>query len=219
MKISVMFSTLVVILICHSTTASQRHSQPWLAVLSFTCHDSAKNCIGVVLDKHWVLTNAACFWKCNVKLPMQMSVHVDIPPEAQKKLKSSMDKGNEVNGTLVWQHPEYNSRTFANDLALIKLGCYNHTLEKLNLASNCSVQANQYSNSDGYVYVKKNSIKFKEVHDKDSNLVKCFSRQGTGTLYHAGALKMVATTSNNPGCTVTLICKHHKQLKSFMQGV
>ena len=214
-----MFSTLVALLMCHSTTASQPRSQPWLAVLSFTCRDSAKNCIGVVLDNHWVLTTAACFWKCKVNPPMQISVYVNIPPEAQKKLKSSMDKGNKVNGTLIWQHPEYNSKTFANDLALVKLGCHNHTLEKLNLLSNCSAHVSQRSNSNGYVYVKKNSIRFKKVHSKDGDVVKCFSRQGTGTLYHASALQMVATTSNNPGCTVTLICKHYEQLKSFMQGV
>lgn len=219
MKASVMLCALLALLLCDSTIADQPPSQPWLAVLSFTCRDSAKNCIGVVLDNHWVLTNAACFWKCKVKLPLQISVYVNIPPEAQKKLKSSMDMGSKVNGTLVWQHPEYNPDTFTNDLALVNLGCHNHTLDKLNLDSNCSNHVNQQSNSDGYVYMKKNSIKFKAIHDKKNSVVKCFSRQGTSTLYHTSALQVVATTSKNPGCVVTLICKHSEQLKSFMQGM
>lgn len=215
MKVSVVLSTLVVLFlfIC-AASARQPRSQPWLAVLSSTCRSrSTTNCIGVVLDDQWMLTTATCFRKCEVEIPHQLSVYVNIPPAAQKRLATSIRLGTKVDGSLVWQHPEYNPNTFANNLALVKLGCHNHTLEKLNLASNCS--ANE---CDGYVYAKNNkAIKLKRV---EGNEAKCYSRPGTSTWYHlASTLQMVTTSSNNPDCMETSICKHAEQLKSFMQGM
>ena len=218
MKVSVVLSTLVVlfVLIC-AALARQPRNQPWLAVLSSTCRrHSTTNCIGVVLDNQWVLTAATCFWKCEIEIPHQLSVYVNIPPAAQKRLATSIRLGNKVDGSLIWQHPEYNPNTFANNLALVKLGCHNHTLEKLNLASNCSADDSQQA--DGYVYAKNHKvIKFKKA---GGNEAKCYSKPGISTWYHlASTLQVVATSSNNPDCMETLICKHAKQLKSFMQGM
>ena len=218
MKVSVMLSTSVVlfVFICAALARQPRGSprgQPWLAVLSSTCRRrSTTDCIGVVLDNQWVLTTATCFRKCEVEIPHQLSVYVNIPAAAQKRLATSIRLGSKVDGSLVWQHPEYNPNTFANDLALVKLACHNHTLEKLNLASNCSAHE-----SDGYVYAKNKVIKIKKA---EGNGVKCFSKTGTSTWYHlASTLQMVATSSNNPDCMGTSICKHAEQLKSFMQGM
>ena len=211
-------STLVVlfVFIC-ATTARQPRSQPWLAVLSFTCRRSTNNCIGVVLDDQWVLTTATCFRKCRVEIPLQVSVYVNIPPGAQRRLATSIRLGTKVNGSLVWQHPEYTPNTFANNLALVKLGCHNHTLEKLKLASNCSGTESQKMQSDGYVYAKNRVIKFKNAKGSKTE---CFSKLGTSTLYYlASTLEMITTTSNNSSCMDTPICKHTEQLKSFMQGM
>ena len=217
MKVSVVLSTLVVLFlfIC-ATAARQPRSQPWLAVLSFTCRRrSTNNCIGVVLDNQWVLTTATCFRKCEVEIPLQLSVYVNIPPGAQKRLATSIRMGNKVDGSLVWQHSEYNPNTFANNLALVKLGCHNHTLENINLASNCSAHAE----SDGCVYAKNSRVV--RFRNANGNRAECFSRPGTSTWHHfASTLQMVATTSsNNPNCMETSICKHTEQLKSFMQGI
>ena len=218
MKAAVVLCTLIIIASNRATAIVRRRSQPWLSALSFTCGDSTGACIGVVLDKDWILTSATCFGKCETEIPLQLSAYVKIPPAAQKRLASSIRLGNKVNGALVWQHPEYNSRTFANDLALVKLGCHNHTLEKLNLASNCSAEAESHqSSSDGYVYLKNKVIKFNNT-DKDK--AECFSRQGTNTwYYHDNTLQMVTTRLRGSNCMESSICKNAEQLKSFMQGL
>ena len=219
MTAAVVLNTLMLIIAsnCVATAIGNPHSQPWLSALSYTCGGSTGACIGVVLEKDWILTSATCFSECKTEIPLQLSAYVKIPPAAQKRLASSIRLGNKVNGALVWQHPEYNSRTFANDLALVKLGCHNHTLEKLNLASNCSAKESHQSSSDGYVYLKNKVIKFNNT-DKDK--AECFSRQGTNTWYYrANTLQMVTTRSRGSNCMESLICKNAEQLKSFMQGL
>ena len=218
MKAAVVLSSFVLIIACHCTTViARRHSEPWLSALSFRCGSSKTGaCIGVVLDKNWVLTSATCFGKCKTELPLQLNAYVKIPSAAQKRLASSIRLGNKVNGELVWQHPEYNPRTFANDLALVKLGCHNHTLEKLNLPSNCSTEEAQQTSSDGYIYLKNKVIKFNNAKDK----AECFSRQGTNAWYYqTDTLQMVTTRSRGSSCMESSICKNAEQLKSFMQGL
>lgn len=203
---------------CNGATANQRYGQPWLSVLSFTCRQSTSSCVGVVLDGNWVLTTASCFWKCDVEIPVQLSVYINIPPKAQKRIASSIVNGNKVGGTLVWQHPEYSSNTLANNLALVKLDCHNHALEKLSLASNCSADEARDSYSNGYMYAKKRSIKFREIDDGSDEKPKCFVKRGTW-YYHATILQMISAKFDRHNCKETLICKHTSVLKSFMQGL
>ena len=147
-----------------------------------------------------MLTTATCFWKCRVEIPLQLSVYVNIPPRAQRRLASSIRLGTQVDGSLVWQHPEYTPNTFANNLALVKLDCHNHTLEKLKLASNCSGPESEQTNFDGCIFANRRNIKFKGTGKDKAD---CFSRLGTGTWYYdASALQMVATTSRNPSCII-----------------
>ena len=219
MKAAVFLIILILMVVSDCATAiiRARTSQPWLSVLSFPCGDSTENCIGVVLDNQWVLTTATCFRRCKIEIPLQLSAYVNIPPAAQKRLASSIRLGNKVNGALVWQHPEYNSRTFTNDLALVKLDCHDHTLERLNLASNCSAQGSQQGSSDGYVYLRNKVINFNHANKEKAE---CFSRQGTGTFYyHTSTVQMVTTTARGSNCMESLICKDTEQMKSFMQGL
>ena len=218
METTVVLSTLIAVIVCNCATPAAS-SQPWLSALSFNCRDSDNYCVGIVLDTHWVLTTANCFSQCKTEIPTQLNVHVNIPPEYQKKIDSAISMGNKVNGTLAWQHPEYDSKTFANNLALVKLDCHDHALQGLNLASNCnSADKSQESNFNGYMLLKNTAIKIKTV---DGYKAECFSSQGTATWYYnASTLQMVATKSrSDPNCMETLICKDTEELKYFMQGL
>ena len=206
-----MFNAVLVSFMLNCATANQA----WLAVLSFNCNHSTTNCIGIVLDNHWVLTTATCFSKCGIKPPVQLSAFVDIPNEAQKKLHTAMHMGNEVDATLVWQHPEFSADTYANNLALVKLGCHDYSLEKLNLAIDCSTE-NQHSGPDAYVVAKNSrTMKFSDKVQR----IKCFSKTNTSTWYYRGDTLQVVATSHSSDCIMMPLCKHAAQLKSFMQGL
>lgn len=213
MKATAVLSSVIVLFMCGCAAANQ----PWLAVLSLDCVQSTTNCIGVVLDKHWVLTTTTCFSRCGIKVPLRLSAFVNIPSGAQKRFTSAMRMGSRVAATLVWQHPEFNADTYANNLALVKLDCHDHALEKLNLSSDCPAHDSQLAKPDGYIYAGKTvAIKSKDTKVKK---VKCLSEKSTGTwYYHADTLQVVAT-SHNSDCMVTSLCEHAKQLKSFMQGM
>ena len=199
---------LVAFLLNHCAAANQA----WLSILSFDCNHSATSCIGIVLDNHWVLTTASCFQKCDVKVPLQLNAFVDIPNEALKAMRTAMRMGSEVSATLVWQHPEFSADTGVNNLALVKLGCHDHALENLNLASNCST----HDSPDAYVFAKTKVIRFRNSVRR----IKCFSRIGSGTWYYrSNTLQVVATSHDSSNCMVTLLCKHAEQLTSFMQGL
>lgn len=205
MKAAVVLSSLIVLFTICAEAARQPRNQPWLAVLSFTCGRSTDNCIGIVLDNHWVLTTATCFRGCK---PMHLSISINIPPGAQRRLASSIRMGNRINGSLV-------PNTFANNLAFVKLDCHNYTLETVNLPSHCSVhEGHDQIKSDGYIYRRNKAIKFRNTGKE----TECFS--GTGSWYYLDStLQMVATTSNSSSCMVTSICKHTEQIQSFMEGM
>ena len=215
MNVKAVLSTLVVfcIFICATTAMSQPSSQPWLAVMTYPCRRSTKTCVGVVLDNHWVLTTANCFSKCNMlKNPLQLSVYVNIPSEFQGRLASSIHPGSKVYGSLVWQHPDFNSSTFANNLALVQLGCHNRTLEKLSLATNCSAHVSTF---DGYVFARRSAIKIKNSKTDEA---KCFAKEGTGTWYHLHDTLQMLTTTLKFSCMETTICSNTEKLITFMQG-
>ena len=213
-----MLSTLVIfcVFICATKAASQPSSQPWLAVMTYPCRRVIKTCIGVVLDDHWVLTTASCFSKCSrIEPPLQVSVYVNIPPAVQGRLASSVRMGSKVNGSLVWQHPDFNSSTFANNLALVQLGCHHHTLEKLSLATNCSLHGDQQIKFNGYVFAKKSVIKLRNTK---TDKAKCFSKESTGTWYHLDSTLQMLTTTLKSSCMETSICSNSARLISVMQG-
>ena len=219
MNANAMLSTLVVlcfIIFATTTAASQPGSRPWLAVLSYPCRRSAKTCIGVVLDDYWVLTTASCFSKCNkIETPVQLSVYVNIPSEVQGRLALSMQMGDQVNGSLVWQHPDFNSSTFANNLALVQLGCHTRSLEELRLATNCSVHGDQQIEFEGYVFAKRSAI---EIKNTKADKAKCFGKEGSVTWYRLDSTLQMLMTKLRPNCMVTSICNNSEQLISVMQG-
>ena len=220
MNAKAMLSTLAVlcfIIFAATTAASQPGSRPWLAVLSYPCRRSAKTCIEVILDDHWVLTTASCFSKCNkIETPLQLSVYINIPSEVQGRLALSMHMGDQVNGSLVWQHPDFNSSTFANNLALIQLDCRTRSLEKLSLATNCSVHDNQQIKFNGFVFAKRSAIKIKNTK---ADKAKCFGKEGTDTWYHLDNTLQMLTTKLRPSCMETSIYNNSEWLISVMQGL
>ena len=222
MNFKAVLSTLVIVFfsIFAATTAAnhdQPRSRPWLAVMTYPCRRSANNtCIGVVLNNHWVLTTASCFSKCRkAKTPLQLSIYVNIPSRAQGRLASSVRKGSKVNGSLVWQHPDFNSNTFANNLALVQLGCHTHSLEKLSLATNCSSHGNQQIKFDGYIFATRSVIK---IENTKTDKTKCFAKEGTGTWYHLDSTLQMLTTTSRSSCMETSICNNSAQLISVVQG-
>ena len=218
MNVKAVISTLVVlcVLICATTAARQPRSRPWLAVLTYPCRRLTKICIGVVLDDHWVLTAASCISKCSkFTSALQLTVYVNIPQGVQGRLASSMRMGSKVNGSLVWQHPDFNSNTFANNLALVQLGCHTHSLEKLGLATNCSAHGDQQIEFDGLVFAKKSVIKIKNIK---TDKAKCLAKEGTGTWYHLDSSLQMLTTTLRSSCMETAICNNSALLISVMQG-
>ena len=219
MNVKAVLSTLVIlcfVIFAAATAASRPGSRPWLAVMTYQCRRSNNTCIGVVLDNHWVLTTASCFSKCSkLEPPLQLSVYVNIPPGVQGRLASSVRMGSKVDGSLVWQHPDFNSSTFANNLALVQLGCHYRTLEKLSLATNCSSHGDRQIKFNGYVFANGLDIKVENTKTDKTN---CFAKKGTGTWYHLDNTLQMLTTTSRPSCVKTSICNNSERLISVMQG-
>ena len=218
--------SLVVFLLSSYTTAM---IPSWLSAVSFKCHGEGDNCAGALIDKQWIVTTASCFPKCNGSTLQRFKAFLNIPVKGKGRIKN----GTKVSVEDVWIHPRYDSITYANNLALVKLECHDLILNiDANFTkANCSMLVDCVTkNHSGYLHSSKKRFRSRELSwemDSEGNvtLSRCSIGLGMDTIYYC-ANKPVAVSSNKMSECVkrrrivptTPICYHNEWIISVMQG-
>ncbi|XP_065902163.1 uncharacterized protein [Dysidea avara] len=217
--------SLVVFLLSSYTTAM---IPSWLSAVSFKCHGEGDNCAGALIDKQWIVTTASCFQKCNGSTLQRFKAFLNIPVKEKRRIKN----GTKVSVEDVWIHPRYDSITYANNLALVKLECHDLILNiDANFTkANCSMLVDYVTqNHSGYLHSSKKRFRSRELSwemDSEGNvtLSRCSIGLGMDTIYYC-ANKPVAVSSNKMSECVkrrrivptTPICYHNEWIISVMQ--
>ncbi|XP_065900426.1 uncharacterized protein [Dysidea avara] len=220
--------SLIVFLLSSYTTAM---IPSWLSAVSFKCDGEDDNCAGALIDKQWIVTTASCFQNCNGDSPGRFKAFLNIPDRGNRR-RASLKSGSKVSVEDVWMHPKYDSITFSDNIALVKLKCHDLTLN-INaefIKTNCfmSLDCSTHSHS-GYLYSSKNRLRSRELSwelDSEGNvtLSRCSIRLGMDTIYYC-ANQPVAVSSNKMSECVkrrrivptTPICYHNEWIISVMQ--
>ena len=215
--------SLVVFLLSSYTTAM---IPSWLSAVSCKCHGEGDNCAGALIDKKWIVTTASCFPKCNGSTLQCFKAFLNIPVKGKRRIKN----GTKVSVEDVWIHPRYDSITYANNLALVKLECHDFILNiDANFTkANCSMLMDCVTQShSGYSKKRFRSRELSWEMDSEGNVT--LSRYsialGMDTIYYC-AIQPVAVSSNKMSECVkrrrivltTPICYHNEWIISVMQG-
>ena len=204
----------------------------WLSAVSFKCDGEDDNCAGALIDKQWIVTTASCFQNCYGDSPGRFKAFLNIPDRGNRR-RASLKSGSKVPVEDVWMHPKYDSITFSDNIALVKLKCHDLTLN-INaefMKTNCSMSLDCSTHShSGYLYSSKNRLRSRELSwemDSEGNvtLSRCSIRLGMDTIYYC-ANQPVAVSSNKMSECVkrrrivptTPICYHNEWIISVMQG-
>jgi len=215
--------SLVVLLLSSYTTAMV---PSWLSAVSFKCHGEDGNCVGIVIGRQWILTTASCFQKCNGSSLQRFRAFLNIP-DRRKRVKS----GTKISIENVWMHPSYDSITFANNLALVKLKCHDINVNVNFMKTNCSIPMDcSTQNQSGYLHSSKKRLRYRELSweiDVEGNvtLLRCSIGLGMDTVYFCANRPVAVSHDKMSECVkqqrivpATPICYHTKWITSVMLG-
>jgi len=172
--------SLVVFLLSSYSTAMV---PSWLSAVSFKCKGESGICVGIVMDKEWILTTASCLQKCSGDSLPHFKAFLNIP-EKGKNRRVSLKSHSQVSVEDVWLHPNYDSITFGNNLALVKLKCHD-----INVKNNCSMPTECSSQShSGYLHSSKQHLRSRVLSfemDSEGNVTpsRCSIGLGMDTIY------------------------------------
>jgi len=205
----------------------------WLSAVSFKCRgEDGTDCAGALIDRQWIVTSASCFHKCYEDSPRRFRAFLNIPGRKDNSTRVSFNSGSKVFVEDVWMHPSYDSITWANNLALVKLECHDLHLNISDFTkNNCSMPMNCATQShSGYLHALKNRFRSRQQGwkiDSEGNLTLSHCNVGLGmdTIYFCANQPIAVSCDKMSECAkrqrvvpATPICYHNEWITSVIQG-
>ena len=218
----------LVVILLSSYTAAMIPS--WLSAVTFKCHGEDDNCAGALIDRQWIVTTASCFQNCLEDSPRRFRAFLNIQDRRGNSRRASLHSGTRVSVENIWMHPNYDSITFANNLALVKLECHDFNLT-IDADLNCSLPMDcSTQNHSGYLHSSKNRFKSRQHSweiDSEGNITlsRCSVDLGTDTIYYCANQPVAVSCDKMSDCVkrqrivpATPICYHKQWIASVIQG-
>lgn len=124
------------------------HDAPWFAAVRKGCHEHV-HCGAIIIHKRWLLSVAHCFYND--------SNWPSIPPYPRRQFSVTMGTRDRTSRSArqykireIIEHPQFNKRTYENDIALIKLELniqFSRTISPICIKSESFINSNFVFNS------------------------------------------------------------------------
>ena len=230
-RVTQVFCGSLVVILLSSYTAAMIPS--WLSVVIFKCHGEDGNCAGALIDRQWIVTTASCFQNCHENSPRRFRAFLNISNRQDDTRLGSFKNGYRVSVEDVWIHPSYDSNSFSNNLALVKLQYHDLTLNIDDDFTNrsCSIPKVCIKRYSGFLYTAGSSRLRSKEHSWEINsdgnitLSHCSVGLGMNTIFHCANQPVAVCSDKMSKCVgqrkivpATPICYHNKWLTSIMQS-
>ena len=112
----------------------------YVVMVTIRCNRQTDRCLGAVVAGDHVVTAARCFNKCTNPI-------VRVFTGLGRSSRNRVTLGDRMRQAEVTIHPDYNSSSNLNDIALIKVNCLSSNIVKLQTVDRCSLfnSATEYS--------------------------------------------------------------------------